>query len=188
MLVNLMVTALSHIAVGFSRVASHGGRVGAPLNTARRGSVDVCASRILSTRSVLTHCDSSASLIQLVITGDKLVGCMGGFKLVPYAKLRGRAHDLGQPPGIGTSGGSRPAPLIASRIDLPDVCVEFDPGPFVSTLSMPRTLEPDTHLKADEDLEAELPKGRLASKEKLLLLGKRWDTIGTSKAFKMVGE
>ena len=183
-LINIMCCTLSHIAVGFPRVALNGGRVGAPLNTSQRGLVSVCASRILSMRRVLTTCDSSASLIRLSEAGDDMMSCMSALELVPYARLRSRTPEPGQPLGGGTADGGRPGPLIASRIDLPDKVGEFDPGPFLSELSMQGLMEPDSLLIPDEELGPGLPKGRLASREELYELGRRWDSIDKCKLVK----
>ena len=183
-LINVMCCTLSHIAVGFPRVASNGGRVGAPLNTSQRGLVSVCASRIHSMRRVLTSCDSSASLIRLSEAGDDMMSCMNALELVPYARLRSRTPEPGQPLRGGTVDGGRPGPLIASRIDLPDKVGEFDPGPFLTEVSMQGLMEPDSLLIPDEELGPGLPKGRLASREELYELGRRWDSIDKCKLVK----
>ena len=135
-------------------------------------------------RRVLTSCDSSASLIRLSEAGDDMMSCMNALELVPYARLRSRTPEPGQPLGGGTVDGGRPGPLIASRIDLPDQVGEFDPGPFLSELSMQGLMEPDSLLIPDEELGPGLPKGRLASREELYELGRRWDNIDKCKLVK----
>ena len=78
----------------------------------------------------------------------------------------------------------RPGPLIAARVDLPEQLQQFDPAPFLCAESLAALLSPDALFMANELLPPALPRGKLAGREELLKLGKRWGSIGRCKLVK----
>ena len=76
-------------------------------------------------RRFLNKSDCGASLERLASSGDSMALCMGALELIPYGRLRRRAEDPGTKSieGVGglLAGDARPGPLIAARVDLPEI-------------------------------------------------------------------
>ena len=130
LLTNCMVVTLSHMALGFAWFAPNGGRYARLLNDMQRGLVGVAANRVLSMRRFLKGSEGgAASLERLASAGDKLWDCMDALQFVPYACVRSRTPWSADTMGSGTLPSTRPGPLVAARIDLPDSLSEFEPRP-----------------------------------------------------------
>ena len=185
-MVNVLVCALNHIALGFPSTVPQRGRYGLPLSIQQWGLVGTVTSRLQSMRRRPTSGACSASLQNLAHHGSDFEKLLNAFDLIPYSRLRTTAHDGGAATGEGKCMG-RPGPLISTRIDLPECLQQFDPAPFLCADSLAALLSPDCLLMDDELLPPALPRGKLAGQEELLKLGKRWDSIGRCKLVK-IGE
>ena len=127
-MVNVLVCALNHIALGFPATVPQRGRYGPPLSIQQWGLVETVTSRLQSMRRRPTSGLCSASL--LARYGSDFERLLSALEFVPYFRLRTTAYDSEAVTGEGKCIG-RPGPLIAARVDLPEQVQPLDPSPFL---------------------------------------------------------
>ena len=118
-------------------------------------------------------------MLKLAQAGDDMASFLHTLNLVPYSRPRSSSPAgalLGSKSSLDSL--SRPGPLIAVRINLPHELTHFDPLPFLCEESRVALEKPSELLLPPELITKSLPKGRLATREQLYELAKRWDTVG----------
>ena len=178
MLVNYIAVALSHVACNFASRCPPEGLFGCPLNHSQEDLV-VDSTRYVRAMSRLVREEQCGfNLERLADAGDSWIPIFETIHLLPYSRLRDPVQDpdpLGR--GAAACANSRPHPLVASRIDLPTSIRPFDPAPFLSGPSQVVLTDPDQSLLPMDLRPTPPPPGRLASREELLKLAARWDSI-----------
>ena len=189
-LVNYIVCTLSHVRLGFACSAPDAGRVGAPLGRSHMDIVDTAWRRVRSLCRRLTKGGARGAGLERLLseTGD-LSSELNAVNVIPYSRPRSHETEMGY---VLEGGGakrnqlaSRPGPLIADRIDFPSELRDFRGEPFISARSAVCLNTPDAFSKPDGEEDPPLPIGKLADPDQLLLLAKRWDTVGRVALFRV---
>ena len=184
-MVNMMVAALSHVALGFMRTCPDGGRGGAPLNREQLAMVSHLDRLQRSMRRLadpgLGLAGCSAKVITATERLQEIRARLGSSPVVPYARPR----IPGGAVSLASQKQTTVMPGVASRIGLPAISKSFDPLPWFDAAEKNAYEHPDSLLREAVEVEEEnrrkplLIRSTFKFDEKMALY-RRWDDSGSS--------
>ncbi len=204
---NLVVLALSHLALGYATTCPEGGRTGTPLNAEQTELKTLVLKRVDSMRRHLRPNDTGAVCehgVKIPALAESIGGVAAAaavLDFVPYCRMRSRTkndndndndnHHNDSLAACGArrihswqtqatkSGSGLPPPLVAARMSIPsaDGFRFFDPTPYLCSSSAASYMDPNLLLLPREDWPPATSKLPV-DRHELLLLGKRYDDIG----------
>ena len=173
--VNLMVCSLSHAASSLD-VAPLRGRCGVKLNGHQRQMCDDLH-RFASSLVRLGDDDASGCGLRLPAAEDRLSEVRSQLEKLDALPYAAQTKRFAQPSGAEAFAATKALPVVAERLSLPSRVSNFDPRPFLSAEFREIYDNPQSILKAEDDMPPPIHIRGTASRSELLKVFERWDVI-----------
>ena len=171
LMVNLMIVALNHQALGVSKCPS-GGYCGDSLTPDQQ---EMCQHLIKLSKSVCCLGDSTAGCgTRMPATASRLERLRKEFEDVSHLSYAETVSCMRSE----TISSTVALPVIADRLSLPPEIRDFDPIPYLQPVFQALYLDPDQFLLEESDMPPALKVRGTATKSELLKVFARWDKLG----------